>query len=68
MPKMKTHSSASKRFRVTGTGKVFRQHAFLGHNMRKKTASRKRRLQASVQISRADEGRIDQLLPYHKSN
>ncbi len=66
MPKMKTHRSTSKRFRVTGTGRVFRRHAYLGHLLRKKTAARKRRLEATVPISSADEGRIDQLLPYHK--
>ncbi len=66
MPKMKTHRSAAKRFRVTGSGKVFRRHAFLGHLLRKKSAKRKRRLEASVQVSDADQGRIDKLLPYHK--
>lgn len=66
MPKMKTHRSASKRFRITGTGRVFRRHAYLGHLLRKKTAQRKRRLEQSVPVSAADEGRIDKLLPYHK--
>ncbi len=66
MPKMKSHRSTSKRFRVTGTGRVFRRHAYLGHLLRKKSAARKRRLRASVAISTADEVRIDRLLPYHK--
>jgi large subunit ribosomal protein L35 len=66
MPKMKTHRSAAKRFRITGSGRVFRRHAFLGHLLRKKSSKRKRHLEASVAVSQADEGRIDVLLPYHK--
>ena len=66
MPKMKTHRSAAKRFRTSGSGRVFRRHAFLGHLLRKKSPKRKRRLAATVAVSDADEGRIDKLLPYHK--
>ena len=36
MPKMKTHSSAKKRFKVTGTGKIKRKHAFKSHILTKK--------------------------------
>jgi len=63
---MKTHTSAAKRFRVTGSGRVFRRHAFLGHLLRKKSAKRKRRLEKTAPVSPADQGRIDKLLPYHK--
>ena len=66
MPKMKTHRSSSKRFRVTGSGRVFRGHSFLGHLLRKKTAKRKRRLSLAAAVNPADEKRIDALLPYHK--
>jgi large subunit ribosomal protein L35 len=66
MPKMKTHRSAAKRFRVTGSGKVVRRHSFLGHLLRKKTAKRKRRLSLTVAVSPADEKRVDSLLPYRK--
>lgn len=66
MPKMKTHRSASKRFGVTGAGRVTRRHAFLGHLLRKKTSKRKRRLEATVMVSGADQNRVDKLLPYHK--
>ena len=30
MPKMKTHRGAAKRFKVTGSGKIKRSHAFIG--------------------------------------
>jgi large subunit ribosomal protein L35 len=61
---MKTHRSASKRFRVSGSGRIFREHAYMGHLRRKKNAKRKRRLNATVSISRADERRVITLLPY----
>ena len=35
MPKMKTKSSAKKRFKVTGTGKIKRKHAFKNHILTK---------------------------------
>ena len=44
MPKMKTNSSAKKRFTVTGTGKVKRAKAFKNHIMTKKSTKRKRAL------------------------
>jgi large subunit ribosomal protein L35 len=42
MPKLKTHSGAKKRMSITKTGKVQRRHASNGHNLSKKSASRKR--------------------------
>jgi large subunit ribosomal protein L35 len=64
MPKMKTHKSASKRFRVTGSGRLFRESANMGHLRRKKNAKRKRRLNMPVGVSATDERRIITLLPY----
>ena len=37
MPKMKTHSSAKKRFKVTGSGKIKKFGAFTSHMMRNKS-------------------------------
>lgn len=42
MPKQKTSSSAKKRFKVTGSGKITRRHAMQSHNLEKKSAKRKR--------------------------
>ena len=42
MPKQKTHSSAKKRFKVTGTGKLMRRHAMKSHNLERKSPKRKR--------------------------
>ncbi len=44
MPKVKTNSSAKKRFKVTGTGKITFQKAFKRHILTKKTKKRKRNM------------------------
>ena len=44
MPKMKTHSGAKKRFKLSKTGKVKRAHAYASHILTKKTTKRKRGL------------------------
>ncbi|MEO8117585.1 MAG: 50S ribosomal protein L35 [Bacteroidota bacterium] len=44
MPKVKTNSSAKKRFKVTGTGKIAYQKAFKRHILTKKSKKRKRNL------------------------
>ena len=62
MPKMKTHSSAKKRFKVTGSGKVKRFQARTSHLMRKKTKKAKLRLRDSALVSTADEKKIKRLL------
>ncbi len=62
MPKMKTHSSAKKRFRVTGTGKIKRFQAYTSHMMRNKSKKAKKRLVGSALVSDADHSRIKRLL------
>ncbi len=62
MPKMKSHSGAKKRFKVTATGKVRGRSAFSSHILQKKSAKRKRRLGRPAVISKQDEGRIKELL------
>ncbi|MDZ4752514.1 MAG: 50S ribosomal protein L35 [Flavobacteriales bacterium] len=44
MPKSKTKSGAKKRFKLTGTGKIKRKHAFMRHILTKKSKKRKRAL------------------------
>jgi large subunit ribosomal protein L35 len=44
MPKQKTNSSAKKRFKVTGTGKIMFQKPFKRHILTKKSKTRKRHL------------------------
>jgi large subunit ribosomal protein L35 len=62
MPKMKTHRGAAKRFRVTGSGKLTRRHAFRSHILEKKSSRRKRRLAGSVEIVGGDRKRVERLL------
>ncbi len=64
MPKLKTHSGASKRFKKTGTGKIKRKKAYKGHLLTGKSAKRARGLRKSGLIDKADYGRIQKLLPY----
>ncbi len=51
MPKVKTNSSAKKRFKVTGTGKILHQKAFKRHILTKKSTKRKRGMRIDGQIS-----------------
>jgi large subunit ribosomal protein L35 len=62
MPKMKPHSGASKRFRVTGTGKIMRRRANRAHLLEHKTSRRTRRLNDEVVLAPADNRRISRLL------
>ena len=62
MPKMKTHSGAKKRFRVTGSGKLMREQANRRHLFEGKPSTRTRRLAADVDVSADDTKTIKRLL------
>ena len=62
MPKMKTHSGAKKRFKVTPRGKVRARHANLSHILEKKSPKRKRQLAKPTTLSEADAPRVKRLL------
>ncbi len=62
MPKMKTHSGAGKRFRLTGTGKVMRRRANRNHLLEHKPSTRTRRLKNEVPVSHADLKKMKRLL------
>jgi large subunit ribosomal protein L35 len=62
MPKNKTHSGASKRFRVTGSGKIRRQKAGLRHNLEKKSSTLTRRLSGTTEVAKVDVPRAKKLL------
>ena len=66
MPKMKTHKSAAKRYKVTATGKIVRRQAGIGHLLQHKSESRKRRIFANVTISASHVKLISKELPYKK--
>lgn len=64
MPKIKTHSGAKKRFKLTKTGKVKRAHAFKSHILTKKDTKRKRNLRKVVLADKTNVAQVKRLIPY----
>jgi large subunit ribosomal protein L35 len=62
MPKMKTHSGAKKRFKVTGSGKLRRLQTNTKHGMEKRPSKRMRRLHGEVAVHPGDAPRIKRML------
>ncbi|QFZ53604.1 50S ribosomal protein L35 [Oceanihabitans sp. IOP_32] len=62
MPKMKTKSSAKKRFKLTGTGKIKRKHAFKSHILTKKSKKRKKALTKMTLVHEADLNNVKLML------
>jgi large subunit ribosomal protein L35 len=62
MPKVKTNSSAKKRFKVTGTGKITHQKSFRRHILTKKSTKRKRGLRKDGNVSKANLDFVKRLL------
>ena len=62
MPKMKTHSGAKKRFKLTAKGKVRGRHAYSSHILEKKSPKRKRSFRKAREISKADTKTVNKLL------
>ena len=62
MPKMKTHSGASKRFKMTGSGKLRRQKAGRRHLLEHKASKRTRRLDGRVTVAPNDAKRVAKML------
>lgn len=62
MPKVKTNSSAKKRFKLTGTGKITHQKAFKRHILTKKSTKRKRNMRKMGEVSKANLDFVKRLL------
>jgi len=62
MPKMKTNSGAKKRFRLTGSGKIKRKHAYKSHILTKKSTKRKRNLTYWTTIDKTNVSNVKLLL------
>ncbi len=62
MPKMKSVSSAKKRFTLTATGKIKRKHAFKSHILTKKTTKQKRNLTHSTIVEHANLNAVRKML------
>jgi len=57
MPKMKTHSGAKKRYKITGTGKITRRKVNRNHILEKKPSTRTRRLAGETELKGGDRER-----------
>ncbi len=64
MPKIKTHSGAKKRFKLSKNGKVLRAHANKRHILNKKTTKRKRGLRQTAVADATNVSQVKRLLPY----
>jgi large subunit ribosomal protein L35 len=62
MPKVKTKSGAKKRFKLTGTGKIKRKHAFKSHILTKKETKQKRNLTHTGLVAKVDEKNVKKML------
>ncbi len=62
MPKVKTNSSAKKRFKVTGTGKITHQKSFRRHLLSKKSKKRKRGMRKDGLVNHANLDFVKRLL------
>jgi large subunit ribosomal protein L35 len=64
MPKMKTKSSAKKRFSKTGTGKIKRNFAYKSHCLEEKPQKMKRKARGTTTMSPRDAKLVRQYMPY----
>jgi large subunit ribosomal protein L35 len=64
MPKMRTHSGASKRFKKLKSGLIKYSRAFRRHLLAKKSSKRKRQLRQPAYIEQCDMGHFKLWLPY----
>ena len=62
MPKMKSNRAAMKRFRISATGKIKREHAYANHLFTGKPSSRRRRLRQAGQVDASDLHRVKRMI------
>jgi large subunit ribosomal protein L35 len=63
---MKTHQTTSKRFKITGKGKLRRRKARSTHLRRRKSKRSKRELRQDIPVSEADQRRVRRILGLKK--
>ena len=62
MPKMKTRSSATKRFKLTASGKIKKNKANKSHLLKGKSMDTKRSLRKATEVRKADTGRVKSMI------
>jgi len=67
MPKTKTSSSAKKRFKVTGSGKLLRRHTMKSHKLEKKSSKRKRGFRKDYAVEGSDTSAVRKMLGLGRS-
>lgn len=65
MPKLKSHSGAKKRFKMTKNGKVKRGSAFTSHILNKKSRKVKRNNRHPQYVDKTNAAAIKEMLPYN---
>ena len=64
MPKLKSKSSAKKRFSTTASGKLRRNFAYKNHMLRRRSQKMKRKSRGTTIMCAADSRIIKNFLPY----
>ncbi|MEE8204004.1 MAG: 50S ribosomal protein L35 [Alphaproteobacteria bacterium] len=64
MPKLKTKSSAKKRFSLTGSGKLRRNYACKNHMLRRRSQKMKRKARGTTVMADADAKIVKKYMPY----
>lgn len=64
MPKIKTHSGAKKRFKISKTGKILRARANKRHILNKKSTKRKRVLRQTAVTDVTNAAKVLKMIPY----
>ncbi len=64
MPKIKTHSGAKQRFKLSATGKVIRAHAYKSHILNNKSTKRKRNLRQTTVADQTNVVAVKRMIPY----
>ena len=64
MPKLKTKSSAKKRFKITARGKVIMSQAGKRHGMNKRTSRQIRNQRGTTVMSKQDGKIVKSYMPY----
>jgi len=64
MPKIKSNSGAKKRFKVTGSGKIKRKHAYKSHLLAHKSKKQKKGLTKFSILDETEVKKVKKLIPY----
>ena len=62
MPKIKTKGGAKKRFKISGSGKIRRKHAYKAHKLGHKSTRQKRELSGFTSVKKVDDANIRETL------